>query len=94
MSIEAMLICKQKLILFESLDFSVTHSLRKLNELHSKCGGQGFQRCNCSGKCERNCSCIKIRFFIIQNAIKLKTTLVVQINHEYCFDDYQIKKIY
>ena len=52
-------ICKQKLISFESLDLSVTHSLRKLNELHSLCGGQWFQRCNCSGKCERNCSCKK-----------------------------------
>ena len=50
-------ICKQKLIKFETLDLSVTYSLRKLNEFHSLCGGQGFQRCNCTGKCERKCSC-------------------------------------
>ena len=50
-------ICKQKLIKLESLNLTVTHSLRKLNELHSLCGGQGFQRCNCAGKCERKCSC-------------------------------------
>ena len=50
-------ICIQKLISFESLDFSVTHSLRKLNELHSLCGGQGFQRCKsvfCNSKSHKN----------------------------------------
>ena len=52
-------ICKQKLVSFESLKLDVTLSLRKLNELHSLGGGQGFQRCGCNGKCEKNCSCRK-----------------------------------
>ena len=56
-------ICKQKLISFDSLNLDVTLSLRKLNELHSLCAGQGFQKCNCSGKCERNCSCKKAGVF-------------------------------
>jgi hypothetical protein len=52
-------ICKQKLLKLEGLDLSKELSLREISRLHSVCGGQGFQKCNCLGKCERNCSCKK-----------------------------------
>ncbi|CAF1143189.1 unnamed protein product, partial [Brachionus calyciflorus] len=50
-------ICKQKLLCLESLDLSKESSLREINSLNSISGGQGFLKCNCSGKCERNCTC-------------------------------------
>ena len=50
-------ICKQKLISPESLDLNTEKTLREINALHSITGGQGFLKCNCSGKCERNCKC-------------------------------------
>lgn len=52
-------ICKQKLIKFEQLDLSIERSLREINGLHSISGGQGFMKCNCIGKCQKNCSCRK-----------------------------------
>ncbi|CAF1016654.1 unnamed protein product [Brachionus calyciflorus] len=50
-------ICKQKLLCLESLDLSKESSLREINSLNSISVGQGFLKCNCSGKCERNCTC-------------------------------------
>ncbi|RMZ99315.1 hypothetical protein BpHYR1_026602 [Brachionus plicatilis] len=44
---------------FESLDLSCEKSLREINSLHSICGEQEVSKCNCFGKCERNCSCKK-----------------------------------
>lgn len=52
-------ICKQKLIKFDSLDLTKEKSLREINALHSLGGGQGFLKCNCTGKCDKNCSCNK-----------------------------------
>ncbi|RNA36284.1 hypothetical protein BpHYR1_039927 [Brachionus plicatilis] len=48
-----------KLLKFEALDLTKERSLREINGLHSISGGQGFLKCNCSGKCERNCTCKK-----------------------------------
>lgn len=52
-------ICKQKLISFDHLDLTKELSLREINGHESLAGKQGFSKCNCSGKCERNCSCKK-----------------------------------
>ncbi|RNA40845.1 KRAB-A domain-containing 2-like [Brachionus plicatilis] len=48
-----------KLLKFEALDLTKERSLREFNGLHLISGGQGFLKCNCSGKCERNCKCKK-----------------------------------
>ena len=45
---------KQKLLSLESLDI-INENYE--NNLNSITGGQGFLKCNCSGKCERSCSC-------------------------------------
>ena len=58
-SINMFSICKQKLITFDSLDLNKELTLRQINGCFSISGGQGFLKCNCSGKCDRNCSCKK-----------------------------------
>ena len=50
-------ICKQKLPKPEYLDLTTEKSLREINALHSITGGQGFLKCNCTGKCDKNCKC-------------------------------------
>ena len=50
---------KTKLFTIDQVNIEKEFSLRTLVGLQSVSGGQGFLKCNCSGKCERNCGCIK-----------------------------------
>ncbi|CAF0955615.1 unnamed protein product [Brachionus calyciflorus] len=47
---------KQKLVKYDSLDFSKEFGLRGINDLESLSGGQGIVSCSCQGAC-KNCMC-------------------------------------
>jgi hypothetical protein len=56
-------LCVQKLLTDRDVSQEQEVALRTAVELESKCGGQGFVKCNCSGsnKCQANrCKCFKL----------------------------------
>ena len=59
-------LCAQRLLTMDNVSQDTEVSLRTAVQLESRCGGQGFQKCNCAGtgnkKCQTNkCKCFKAK---------------------------------
>ena len=66
-------LCAHKLLTLNDVDQNHEVSLRTAVQVESKCGGQGFAKCNCAGtnKCRSNrCKCFKAH---VRNVIAVVT---------------------